>query len=91
MFNDFLLVIGVYTFMTFTDWGPSEQMKYDIGWCMLIIVAIAIVVNFMFVTSNFFRLMKLRAIRWYKILQREFNKRFGEKLMSYDQFRKAKI
>lgn len=55
LFNESLTLVSSYHLMLFTDFVPSIEIRYTVGWSLVIIVLICFLFNFYFIFYGIFR------------------------------------
>lgn len=80
--NNSFVAISFITFMTFTNWGPDEETKYIVGWYLHLILLLIVVFNSYFALKLLIKSLRLRTIKYYRILRRKYLLRFKAKLDS---------
>lgn len=70
LINEFFILTLTTIMFLFTSFVNDEDFKYDIaGWGFCFILSICIILNFAFIFSNIFNMIKLYWIKYYRRLK----------------------
>lgn len=82
-FNEFCILLVCYSSMVFTDWVPSTEIQFEMGYACIAAVLGHIAVNISIMGIEAIRNARLRYTRWR--LRRKFAKVRGERMLRHQQ------
>ena len=61
VFNEITVIFLLYFMLTFSDWVPSSEQRYDLAWLFIAIVTLYISVHLFFLAKGVFDNLRLKS------------------------------
>jgi len=75
LYNEWLTNLIFLHLLFFTEWIPTLEQQYTMGWSMIIHILLFLIINFYFIFRFMFRSSKLYFIKYKNIYMAKFAKK----------------
>ena len=67
VFNESTILCIAYIQLAYTDWMPTNELRFNFGWFQISIMILNLLVNYILITRKTFRQLLKKFRRWYAI------------------------